>query len=262
MSPEADFGDNQKDVNNKEQTCELFDLSEFMEQKGNLDENLHEIAVMAAHILNMENCSIMLLKDIESAHDLELRVFAHSGYLPDAAHREAIKIREGISGYVAASGEALFVEDIDKSQFASQKRGRYKSKGFISAPIIIGEKVIGVINANTPKDRSNIETKDLELLKIISLLISKSVQLVQLQGVLRSKYIQFALSQENIPDDKKVSLSLSKDPGKVAKLLAKTFYHEMARAGFGPDHMITTATEILSLLSERLDKHKDRRERQ
>jgi hypothetical protein len=55
---------------------------------------------------------------------------------------------------------------------------------------------------------------------------------------------------------------LSKDPGKVAKLLAKTFYHEMARAGFGPDHMITTATEILSLLSERLDKHKDRRERQ
>jgi hypothetical protein len=36
----------------------------------------------------------------------------------------------------------------------------------------------------------------------------------------------------------------------------------MARAGFGPDHMITTATEILSLLSERLDKHKDRMERQ
>jgi len=59
-----------------------------------------------------------------------------------------------------------------------------------------------------------------------------------------------------------VALSLSKAPGKVAKLLAKTFYHEMVKAGFGPDHMITTATEILSLLSKRLDKHKVRREKQ
>jgi hypothetical protein len=59
-----------------------------------------------------------------------------------------------------------------------------------------------------------------------------------------------------------VSLSLTKEPGKVAKLLAKTFYHEMARAGFGPDHMLTTATEILSLLNEKLDKHKNRKERQ
>jgi len=175
MNVEADFRDNQKKVSNDELTYKLFDLSEFMEQQGNLDENLHEIAVMAAHILNLENCSIMLLKDIENAHDMELRVFAHSGYLPDAAQREAMKIRKGISGYVAASGEALFVEDIDNSQFANQKRGRYKSKGFISAPIIIGKKVIGVINANTPRDKSNIETKDLELLKIISLLISKSI---------------------------------------------------------------------------------------
>ena len=262
MSHEADFDDNRKDVSNEKETYELFDLSEFMEQQGNLDENLHEIAVMAAKILNMENCSIMLLKDIENSHDLELRIFAHSGYLPDAAHSEAIKIKEGISGYVAASGEALFVEDIDKSKFASQKRGRYKSKGFISAPIIIQEKVIGVINANTPQDKSNIETKDLELLKIIALLISKSVQLVQLEAVLQSRYAQYALSQENIADDKKALLSLNKDPGKVAKILAKTFYHEMLRAGFGPDHMITTATEILSLLSEKLEKHKDRRDRQ
>jgi signal transduction protein with GAF and PtsI domain len=261
MSVGADFGDNQKEVRNDELTFELYDLSEFIEQQGNLDENLHEIAVMAAHILNMENCSIMLLKEVENVHDLELRVFAHSGYLPDAAHSEAIKIREGISGYVAASGAALFVEDIDKSQFATQKRGRYKSKGFISAPIVIGKKVIGVINSNTPKDKSNIETKDLELLKIISLLISKSIQLLQLQGTLRSKYVQYALSQ-NMPADKKVSLSLTKEPGKVAKLLAKTFYHEMARAGFGPDHMLTTATEILSLLNEKLDKHKNRKERQ
>ena len=262
MNVEYDFRDNQKKGSNDELTYKLFDLSELMEQQGNLDENLQEIAVMAAHILNMENCSIMLLKDFENVHDLELRVFAHSGYLPDAAHREAMKIKKGISGYVAASGEALFVEDIDKSQFANQKRGRYKSKGFIAAPIIIGKKVIGVINSNTPRDKSNIETKDLELLKIISLLISKSIQLLQLQGILRSKYTQYALSQENIPDDKKMSLSLSKDPGKVAKLLAKTFYHEMTKAGFGPDHMITTATEILSLLSERLDKHKVRREKQ
>ena len=65
---------------------------------------------------------------------------------------------------------------------------------------------------------------------------------------------RFALGNEGGPGNPQA--------GKVAKLLAKTFYHEMSMAGFGPDHMITTATEIISLLSEKLQKHRDRMDRQ
>jgi len=231
----------------------LFDLSAFMERQNNLDEGLQDLAVLAANILEVHNCSIMLLKDDREAHEISLRVFAHSGYLPDIAKSEAMKIEEGIAGYVASSGESLFVEDIDKSRFAPLKRGRYKSKGFISVPITIHERVVGVINANSPKHKPNIEIRDIEILKIISLLISKSIQIIQLQSLLRSNYAQFALAREKSPE----LISAGQNPGSVAKILAKTFYNEMSKAGFGADHIITTATEILSLLSDEREGRED-----
>ncbi len=231
----------------------LFDLSAFMERQNNLDECLQDLAGLAANILDVHNCSIMLLKDDRDAHEISLRVFAHSGYLPDIAKYEATKIEEGIAGYVASSGESLFVEDIDKSRFSPLKRGRYKSKGFISVPIRIYDRVVGVINANSPVHKTNVERKDLELTNIISLLISKSLQIIQLQSLLRSNYAQFALARERDLE----LVSADQNPGSVAKILAKTFYNEMSKAGFGADHIITTATEILSLLSEEREREGD-----
>ena len=233
----------------------LIDLTDFLEHQKSLDESLQDLVIMAAKILQTQNCSIMLLKDDEDTGEMTLRVFAHSGYLPDIAYNEAKKIKESISGYVVSTGESLFIEDIDRSQFSHLKRGRYMSKGFISVPIRIHDKVIGVINANTPLNRSNIERNDLELLTTIAFLIGKSIQVLQLQNLLRSKYAQYALGQAR---GTSISVSVHQSPDKIAKILAKTFYNEMLKAGFGPDHMLTTATEIISLLSDKLKKHQTR----
>jgi hypothetical protein len=43
-----------------------------------------------------------------------------------------------------------------------------------------------------------------------------------------------------------------------AKILAKTFYAEMSKAWFGLAHMLTTPTEIVSLLSHKVKMHKER----
>lgn len=237
---------------------ELQTFSVFMERHPNLDDCLEELAVMAARLLDTENCSIMLLRNDESVGDISLRVFAHSGNLPKEAHGEAKKLKEGISGHVAATGESVFVEDIDRSQFAPLKRGRYKSKGFIAVPIKVQEKVIGVINANTPKKKPTIERKDLELLSVIALLIGKSIQVIELQNLLESRFTQIALASSRDSEGVSLKVSIHQGPEKIAKILAKSFFSEMLKAGFGPDHMISTATEILSLLDERLKKHGDR----
>ena len=259
---ESQSGRKDNPLKNECVSYSLDDLSAFIEHQANLDESLHELAVMASDILKTQNCSIMLLKEEEETGEATLRVFAHSGFLPDVAHQEAVKVKEGISGYVVASGQPLFVENIDKSEFSSIKRGRYKSAGFVAVPIIINEKVIGVINANTPVDRANIDKRDLELLKIIALLIGKSVQIIQLQGLLKSRYIQYALVQEKSADAVKIPVSAQQSPERIAKILAKTFYAEMSRAGFGSDHMLTAATEIISLLGDTLKKHSDRLKRE
>jgi GAF domain-containing protein len=124
--------------------------------------------------------------------EIALRVFAHSGYLPDRAHQEAVKIKQGVSGYVASTGKSLLVENIDKSDFAPLKRGRYKSRGFIAAPIKLHDTVVGVINANTPIGRRNIDRRDLELLIVIALLIGKTIEVNQLQNLLQSQYVHRA----------------------------------------------------------------------
>jgi L-methionine (R)-S-oxide reductase len=237
---------------------ELQIFSVFMESHPNLDDCLEQLAVMAGRLLNTKNCSIMLLRNDESVGDISLRVFAHSGNLPKEAYQEAQKLKEGISGHIVATGESVFVEDIDRSQFASFKRGRYKSKGFMAVPIKIREKVVGVINANTPKKKPNIERDDLVLLSVIALLISKSIQVIELQNLLESRYAQLALASSREREGVNLKVSIHQSPENIAKILAKSFFSEMLKAGFGPDHMITTATEILSLLDERLKKHGDR----
>jgi signal transduction protein with GAF and PtsI domain len=227
-------------------TYKLHHLSAFIESQVSLDANLHELVLMAANIMQVQNCSIMLLKDEEDVADITLRVFAHSGHLSEVASREAMKIKEGIAGHVVTTGRPLFIEDIDRSKYAPLKRGNYNSKGFISVPIIIHEKVAGVINANTPKRKPALTKKDFELLEVVSLLIGKSIQVIQLQNLLRSRYVQFAIVKEKEMNE--VPFCHSND--ELAKILARTFYSEMIKAGFAPDHMITTATEILTLLNK------------
>ncbi|HSB30548.1 MAG TPA: hypothetical protein VLD55_03010, partial [Candidatus Sulfobium mesophilum] len=70
---------------------ELQTLSLFMERYPSLDDCLEELAVMAAGLLNTENCSIMLLRNDENESDISLRIFAHSGHLPKEAYGEAKK---------------------------------------------------------------------------------------------------------------------------------------------------------------------------
>ena len=254
-------GKKEKPVEHECVSYSLADLSTFIEQQPNIDECLQELAVMAANILKIQNCSIMLVKEEEATGEAVLRVFAHSGYLPDISHQEAMKIKDGISGYVVASGQPLCVENIDKSQFSSLKKGRYKSKSFVAVPVIIQDKVVGVINANTPLDRANMGRRDLELLTVIALLIGKSIQIIQLQGLLKSKYAQYALAHENSAEGTKIPVSANQSPEKIAKILAKTFYAEMSKAGFGADHILTTATEIISLLGDKLKMHSRRHNR-
>jgi hypothetical protein len=104
----------------------------------------------------------------------------------------------------------------------------------------------------------------LNLLTVVAMLVSKSIQIVQVQKLMMSRYTVYAVAEKNKEELTKLTNLVSmagQDLNKVAKLLAKTFYREMSKAGFGPDHIISAASEIISLLNESVVKHKKRRER-
>ncbi len=235
----------------------LQDLSNYLEE-GSLDDCLLQLAEMAANRLIAENCSIMLLKEGDP-ENLRMRVCACYGYLPDAAYQESIGKGEGIAGHVVASGRSILVEDIGKSEFANRaRRPDDARKSLISSPIRINQRLIGVINVSGYLQGDAFQPADVHLLEVFGLFIGKSIQAIQLQNILNSRFAQLALMQET---EKNLGGSMDavlQNPDQVARILAKSFYKEMVRAGFGSSQIVNTASEIIAQLSGGLQRHNKR----
>lgn len=251
---------NQTDTN---QFVNLLGLASFLEQQGNLDDSLEELSAMAANIMNVGNCSVMLFAVEDAPGEFKLRVFAKFGQLPKKAYSEAAKVNQGIAGHVAATGQALLVQDIQTSDYLPLARcPDSPSKCFISVPIFISGKVVGVLNISNPQNRSNLDYNDLNLATFVALMIGKSIQVIQLQNILKSRFAQIALAQEASTAVGNALAAQQIEPATLVKVLAKTFYKEMTKAGLGRGHIINAATEIIGLLNESLQRHDRRSQRE
>ncbi len=247
----------------QDQFIKLIGLSTFLEEQRNLDESLDDIVSMAANILQSGTCSIMLFKEDEESDGFRLRLFAKHGDLPQKAFTEAVKVNDGIAGRVAATGKALLVQNIEETEFFNlARRPESANKSFICVPIVINRKVIGVLNVSNPLDARSFDYSDLNLSVFVALLVGKSVQVIQLQNLLKSRFAQLAIASQAQDLLAGAFNSDSYDTGKVVKMVAKTFYREMTKAGFQRDHIVSAATEIISQLSESLEKHDLRSKRE
>ncbi|MGH2412873.1 MAG: GAF domain-containing protein, partial [Microcystaceae cyanobacterium] len=190
-----------------------------------------------------------------------LRVFTHYGNLPKAAYQEITRLNQGIAGYVAATGQPLLIKDISQSQF--YKVARYledANKSLMSAPIMLGKQVMGVINVSSSIDKSSFDEQNLELLQLLALFIGKSIQIVQLQSISRSKFVEMAVACElgERYTEEPITATTLPNPNRLAKIVAKAFFQELTKAGFGPSQIIEIANEVLNLLQKNIDKYRKR----
>jgi hypothetical protein len=122
-------------------------------------------------------------------------------------------------------------------------------------PVQIDGLTIGEMVIDRPK---HFALEDSRLLATLALLIGKSIQAAQLQAVLRSRFVQLSLAQAAGKTLGSALAVCSQNPNQVARILAKSFYRELASAGFSVKQIINAATEIISQVSASLKKHKDR----
>jgi len=242
--------------------ADLIGLSTFLDNHDSIEVGLNELAAMVSTLLGCKNCSIMLLKEDVEGREARLRVYAHHGYLPDEAYHESMSLNQGIAGRVAATGKPLLISDLQQSSYTQLRRQQAIGGGFISAPISIGGKVIGVLNASQPENKRVLGQEDLKLACIVALMVGKSVQVSQLQHLLHSNFIQLSLARESGPIQRYVVNVMIRNGMKMAKTLAKTFVREMRDAGFGDDHLLTAATEIIHLVGSDLKGRRDTFRRQ
>ena len=239
---------------------QLIDLETLIEREQTLEDGLHDLARMTAHSLNASRCSVMLL--IEDEEETRLRVCSHIGDLPADAYANAVPLDAGIAGHVASTGQALLVEDIVHSPYARLARqdpGRGPS--LMSAPIKVADRVIGVINVSEHRDAAPFGDRDLSLLEVLSLFVGKSIQAFQLQRLAESRVLQMAEVLRQRESAGGESKRICPDPSRLAKLVAKNLYRELAAAGFGPSAIIAVSSQVLSELNDNLKRHRQRLDR-
>ncbi len=125
---------------------------------------------LIAGILEAERVSIMLLDEARQ----ELSLAVGSGLDPGSLPNAVVRVGESISGQVALRGAPILVTDIERDpRFeVSAFAGQYITRSFISAPLKVGPRVIGVINANDKTSREAFSENDLALLVAFSCQIS------------------------------------------------------------------------------------------
>ncbi len=97
----------------------------------------------SVHLANAERGSLMLSEDNSSY----LTIKAAKGINKRLLSEIKIKSGEGIAGWVFREGIPLRVEDIEKNEtIMARKRPKYKTGSFISIPLRVGKKTIGVLN--------------------------------------------------------------------------------------------------------------------
>jgi GGDEF domain-containing protein/ligand-binding sensor protein/putative methionine-R-sulfoxide reductase with GAF domain len=166
-------------------------------------------AQISAELMRAERGSLLVVNDSE-----ELTVKAAVGNRADAIKREKPQeIGKRVALKVLESGKPLIVKNIEKENIApAPAEWKYKTDSFISYPIMIGGRKIGVLNVTDTIDGEIYNESDLELLNTISPQLAvaldrtslkrQAVELRQisitdpLTGLLNRRYLEERLSEE------------------------------------------------------------------
>jgi GAF domain-containing protein/PAS domain-containing protein len=136
----------------------------YQETRRRLDElsALHEIARAAASTLDLPEVVQRIVKALQGNLGLEhlglflvngadecVDLYAHSGTAGDYSRNLRIKLGQGIVGTAAATGESLRVGDVDAdSRYVPGIPGITSE---MAVPLKVGERVVGVIDAQSPR---------------------------------------------------------------------------------------------------------------
>lgn len=186
-------------------------LQHFLERISSDDpaKTYEAILQNSKELLASERASLQVYE--QSANELVLK--AAFGLPTDKASIGRVRLGEGISGEVIETGKALVVADIDIAGLRPAPAERlYKTKSFISYPISISGRKIGVLNVTDKAGGGFYNDVDLSLLEIIGPQVALALERAEWQeratefqlmsitdaltGLLNRRYLEERLTEE------------------------------------------------------------------
>ena len=141
-------------------------LQHFLERISgpNPENTYNSIVSNSKDLLQSERASLLLLDDESN----ELILKAASGLATDPSLVGPISVGEGVSGEVINTGKPLIVTDVRSSgRKPAPPERSYKTESFISYPITIGGRKVGVLNVTDKSNGQPFNEIDLTLLDMI-----------------------------------------------------------------------------------------------
>ena len=131
----------------------------------NPTETYDAVLRMSTDLLHAERASLLLFDEASN----ELAVKSAIGPRAEVAREARVRMGEGISGTVLSEGRPLVVRDVEETGHtpAPQERS-YKTKSFISYPIKIGGRNVGVLNVTDKAGGGSYDDIDLSLIESIA----------------------------------------------------------------------------------------------
>ena len=121
----------------------------------------------------------------------DLTISAARGIDPELIQAIRVKLGDYICGKVAKEKTPLLVRDIANFQQAGHNMShKYKTKSFICCPILIKDRLMGVININDKSSGGPFTKDDLNLINILSNLTAVALEQARLVSEMRSKALE------------------------------------------------------------------------
>ncbi len=192
---------------------ELF-REEFIELYSELDFKLllNKIAEKTKNYLDCEGASFFLYDHLRE----ELYFEVVAGDKSEVLKKVVLRKGEGIAGWIAESGESVLINDCHKdSRFNSKidKKVDFKTRSILGVPVVMGNKLLGVLEAiNKKTDEFNED--DLKILKYISGFITIPMH----NALLFNKVTQETKNKDQLLELAK-GISSSQSPDDVLEIL-------------------------------------------
>ncbi len=140
----------------------ISNMTKDMTPVYNFEALLQVILDKSAELLKAEQGSLMLID-----HETEaLLLKANKGLTAGIIEQLRVQRGEGIAGKVVAYGKPFLVKDVESDPRVRQKnRPRYKTKSFVSVPMTVENRVIGVLNLSDKTTGEVFDEEDLRLIQ-------------------------------------------------------------------------------------------------
>lgn len=136
-----------KETSYSEQIKALSEISRAISSDQYLDDILKLIVTVTANVMNSKVCSLWILDEKEKALKIRATQTISEEYLKE----RSLKLGEGVVGYVAQHKKLLAIADVLIEPLYKEKKLARKEGlvSMLSVPLIVKDKVIGVINCYT-----------------------------------------------------------------------------------------------------------------